>query len=67
MSTDSPQLVTTVSKRHKRHAEMLQLALWEPPLQPGAALAMPACALPLLDRPDNKPYSPSWQIHTMLQ
>lgn len=47
MSADPSKPVTTVSKPQKRHAEMLQLALWEPSLQPEAGLAMPGlCSAP---------------------
>lgn len=66
MSTDSSKLVTTVSKPQKWHAEMLQLALWEPSLQPEAGLAMPECALPQLDRPARKFHDPGWQIYMVL-
>ena len=67
MSTDSSKLVTTVSKPQKWHAEILQLALWEPSLQPEAGLATPACALPQLDRPARKLHNPGWQIYMVLR
>lgn len=50
MGPDSSKPLTAVSKLQKWHAEIFQSALWEPSLQPGAGLAMPAWALPQLGR-----------------
>lgn len=66
MSADPSKPVTTVSKPQKRHAEMFQLALREPSLQPEAGLAMPGCALPQLDSTARRLRDPGWQIYMVL-